>query len=89
MNWMAQRKAAHLNKTARPANGTLGECLMLYRIHHGISLIPMSRIIGISKSCLSRIENGSEADQQSLLKAINWLLAKERPSAGGGLHGKA
>lgn len=62
-------------KTAKTAR--LGVLIKAWRESEGIGLREAAKMIGTSRSTLSRIERGLEADGDTLAKIIRWLLGED------------
>jgi DNA-binding XRE family transcriptional regulator len=60
-----------LSSQIKPSN--LGSILKQTRISAGLNLKQAGRIIGVSDSTLSRIENGSSPTLQCYEKILNWV----------------
>jgi transcriptional regulator with XRE-family HTH domain len=55
----------------------LGHVLTRWRWAQQISLVDASRMMGISKATLSRIERGEAMDGRTLAKILTWLFETE------------
>ena len=53
----------------------LGKILAEYRTFNAYGIRGLAKQIGVSKSALSRIENGGGCDTSTLVKILFWLLA--------------
>lgn len=54
----------------------LGELFKAYRQQRGIKQCALASDIGIQNTTLCRIEQGKEADFESMLIILNWLSGK-------------
>ncbi len=52
----------------------LGRVLYAWREKEGLTIREAAKIIGLSYSTLSRIENGMSVDGRTLKKLLIWLL---------------
>jgi transcriptional regulator with XRE-family HTH domain len=63
--------------TTKNPTSRLGLILGLYRRHTGQSVRDLAPDIGLSRSTLSRLENGRGMDARALVKVMDWLLDKK------------
>jgi transcriptional regulator with XRE-family HTH domain len=57
----------------------LGEVINCWRTIRRMGVREAAKIIGISHSTLSRVENGKPADGKTVVRLLDWLL-HDRPS---------
>ena len=50
-----------------------------WRRIQGIGIRDTAKMIGVSPSTLSRVENGEKCDSETLSKILFWLLETEEP----------
>lgn len=56
----------------------LGEILRAWRIHRELNLRHVAKLMGISASTLSRIENGLACDGRTLATILTWLMEQPK-----------
>lgn len=53
----------------------LGKVIAGYRLANSVDQRVLAKQIGVSKSVLSRIENGCSCDVKALIAILKWLLS--------------
>lgn len=52
----------------------IGEMLTLWRSVNRYSIRQLSKVVGVDKSVLFRVEHGKNIDAKNMLKLINWMF---------------